>query len=65
MTKVKTFTIPLKIFKVRKALEELDQHVNDFLENEKAGRVVSISDTQTTDDSGATIGLIRSVAYES
>lgn len=64
MVKVKTFTIPLKIFNVRNALEALDQDVSEFLAKEKAVRVASVSDTHTTDDSGATIGLIRTVAYE-
>jgi hypothetical protein len=61
--KVKTFTIPLKIFQVRGKLQELDEEVNAFLAREKAQNVVSVSDTLTTDDSGATIGLIRVVAY--
>ena len=64
MVKVKTFTIPLMIFQARTKLEDLDQQVNRFLEEVQAKQVVSISDTHTTDDSGATIGLIRAVAYE-
>ena len=64
MTKVKTFSIPLKIFHVRKAIEELDQHVNEFLAKEPGAQMVSITDTPTADDSGATIGLIRAVAYK-
>ena len=64
MTKVKTFTVPLKIFQARKELENLDQQVNEFLENQSSVRVVSVSDTHTTDDNGATIGLIRVMAYE-
>jgi len=64
MYKVKTFTIPLVIFQVRNKLEALDQQVNQFLEEVQAKQVVSISDTHTTDDSGATMGLIRAVTYE-
>jgi len=63
MVKVKTFTIPLRIFQVRGKLQELDEEVNVFLAKEKAQGVVSVSDTHTTDDTGATIGLIRVVAY--
>ena len=63
MIKVKTFTVPLKIFQVRGKLQELDEEVNAFLAKERAQDVVSVSDTHTTDDTGATIGLIRVVAY--
>lgn len=64
MYKVRTFTIPLVIFQVRNKLEALDQQVNQFLEEVQAKRVVAVSDTHTTDDSGATMGLIRAVTYE-
>ncbi len=64
MFKVKTFTIPLVIFQVRNKLETLDQQVNQFLEEVQAKRVLAVSDTHTTDDSGATMGLIRAVTYE-
>jgi hypothetical protein len=64
MFKVKTFTIPLVIFQVRNKLKNLDQQVNQFLEEVKAKRVVAVSDTHTTDDSGATMGLIRVVTFE-
>ena len=64
MIRVKTFASPLKIFQARKELEELDAMVNRFIEENKVTRVVSVSDTCTTDDSGATIGLIRVIAYE-
>ncbi|MGD8257194.1 MAG: hypothetical protein PVG70_20210 [Desulfobacterales bacterium] len=63
MIKVKTFASPLKIFQARKELEELDSMVNKFIQENKVQRVVSVSDTCTSDDSG-TIGLIRVVAYE-
>jgi hypothetical protein len=64
MPKIKTFTSPLTIFRTRKQLEELDQEVNRFLVEAGVARVVSVSDTCTTDDSGATIGLLRVLAYE-
>ncbi len=64
MIKVKTFANTLEIFHARKAMEALDEEVNAFLERIQVKRVVSVSDTHTTDGSGATIGLIRVVAYE-
>ena len=63
MIKVKTFTSPLKVFHVKEELEQLDQTVNRFLEQNKIQQVISISDTTTTDDTGASIGIIRVVAY--
>jgi hypothetical protein len=62
--KVKTFASPLKIFQARKELEELDSMVNTFVEENNVQRIISVSDACTTDDSGASIGLIRVVAYE-
>lgn len=62
--KVKTFASPLKIFQARKELEELDNMVNKFIEENNIQRIVSVSDACTTDDTGASIGLIRVVAYE-
>jgi len=64
MTKVKTFASPLKIFQAKTELEELDAMVNRFIEEKNIEKVVSVSDTCTTDDSGATIGMIRVIAYE-
>jgi len=64
MIEVKTFTQVLQIFKTAKELEDLDQRVNDFLRREGIQKVVSVSDTATTDDKGATMGIIRVVAYE-
>jgi hypothetical protein len=63
MVKVKTFTSEIKIFHTVRELEQLDKKVNQFLEDQKA-RVISVSDACTTDDTGATIGIIRIVAYE-
>jgi hypothetical protein len=62
--KIKTFASPLKIFQARKELEELDNMVNKFIEENNVQRIVSVSDACTTDDTGASIGLIRVVAYE-
>ena len=47
----------------RKELEDLDAMVNNFIEENKVLKVVSVSDACTSDNSG-TIGLIRVVAYE-
>jgi hypothetical protein len=63
MIKVKTFTSPLKVFHVKEELEQLDQTVNRFLDQNNVQKVMSISDTTTTDDTGASIGIIRVVAY--
>ena len=62
--KVKTFASPLKIFHARKELEDLDQMINRFIEENHVSKVVAVSDACTTDDKGATIGLIRVLAYE-
>ena len=64
MAKVKTFTMPLKIFETVRELEALDEQVNSFIREKGVKRVISASDTCTTDASGATIGIIRVVAYE-
>ena len=62
--KVKTFTTELKIFQTVRELEVLDDKVNRFIAGNKVKRVVSVSDTTTTDNTGATIGLIRVLTYE-
>lgn len=62
MAKVKTFTNVLKIFHTIEELEKLDDQVNKFVEENKV-RIISVSDTCTTDDKGATIGIIRVLAY--
>ena len=64
MVKVKSFTTELKILHTMNELRELDRQVNRFLEENSIQKVISVSDTATTNDSGATIGLIRVVAYE-
>ena len=64
MVKVKTFTTALKTFHTADELSKLDQEVSGFLAGAGVTRVVSESDTDTTDNTGATIGLLRVVAYE-
>jgi hypothetical protein len=63
MIKVKTFATPIQIFATIKELQELDERVTGFLNEENAGTVYSVSDTTTTGEKGETIGLIRTVAY--
>jgi hypothetical protein len=60
---VKTFTTELRIFQTMKELDTLDNRVNQFIVENKVKKVVSVSDTTTTDSSGATIGLIRVLTY--
>jgi len=63
MAKVKTFTSPLKVFHVKEELESLDAKINQFIKENNV-KVISVNDTTTTDNSGASIGIIRVVAYE-
>jgi hypothetical protein len=64
MIKVRTFTTPIKIFATQRELQELDDHVSAFLNEESAAKVFSVSDTTTAGENGETIGLIRTVAYK-
>jgi len=64
MIKVKSFTSQLKIFHTRHELDELDKEVSDFIASKGIRKVISISDSSTTGNSGETIGLIRVLAYE-
>ena len=64
MIKVKTFTSPLKVFHVKDELDNLDETINQFIGKNQVGKVLSVSDTCTTDDTGASIGIIRVLAYE-
>ncbi|WP_305043037.1 hypothetical protein [Geoalkalibacter sp.] len=63
MIKVKTFGEPLQAFKTHKELDELDQRVNAFIRDNGITKVLSISDTATT-EGGTTIGLVRVLLYE-
>ena len=64
MVKVKTFSTPLKIFETVRELDMLDSQVNTFISESRVKSVLSVSDTCTTDASGATIEIVRVVAYE-
>lgn len=64
MIKVKTFASSLQIFQARKELEGLDERVNRFLAQKNVSQVISVNDACTTDNTGATIGVIRVVTYQ-
>lgn len=63
MIKVKTFGEPLAPFKAQRELHELDERINAFIRENNITRVVSVSDS-TTSEEGSTIGLIRVLVYE-
>ncbi len=63
MIKVKTFGEPLEPFKTQRELNELDERVNAFIRENRLSRVISVSDSTTSED-GSTIGLIRVMVYE-
>ncbi len=63
MIKVKTFTSEMRIFKTIRELNELDEKVNEFIEQNNIQDIISVSDT-VTHDNGSTIGIIRVLAYE-
>ncbi|MBI4283773.1 MAG: hypothetical protein HY663_04815 [Chloroflexi bacterium] len=64
MIKVKTFATELQIFHTMNELRQLDGQVNKFIADNGIKKIISVSDTCSTDDSGATIGIIRVLAYE-
>ncbi|MFC2123154.1 hypothetical protein ACFLRP_05670 [Bacteroidota bacterium] len=64
MAKVKTFTSELKVFHTMQELNKLDEEVNRFISEQGIKQVISVSDACTTDDKGATIGIIRTLTYE-
>ncbi|PLY02624.1 MAG: hypothetical protein C0624_08090 [Desulfuromonas sp.] len=64
MLKVKTFGEPLQPFKAHKELDELDERINRFITENNITKIVSVSDTTTTEN-GNTIGLVRVLVYES
>ena len=64
MVKVKTFSTQLRIFHVKEELDALDNAVNEFIKKSKIKKVVSVSDSSTSNIDGGTMGLIRVVAYE-
>ena len=61
---VKTFATELREFKAMRELADLDEQVNKFIKEKKGKKAVSVSDTTTTDITGASIGLIRVLVYE-
>ena len=63
MIKVKTFGEPLQAFKTHKELDELDARVNAFIAEKGISKVISVSDSTTTEE-GNTIGLVRVLVYE-
>lgn len=63
MTKVKTFTSPLRMFHVHNELTALDEEVNKFLQENNITKVISVSDS-TTVTNGGTMGIIRVITYE-
>ena len=64
MIKVKTFASELKVLHVTQELNNLDEQVNKFIAEKGIKQVISVSDACTTGDKGATIGLIKALAYE-
>jgi hypothetical protein len=62
--KVKSFGMELRPLKTMQELKTLDDLVNDFIAANGVGKVISVSDAPTTDETGETIGLVRVVAYE-
>jgi len=64
MLNVKTFTAILKVFHVATELNDLDRRVTKFLNSDEVKRVISVSDSTTTNVDGGTMGIIRVVTYE-
>ncbi len=64
MTRVKTFTTPIRVFQAVNELASLDDEVNRFVQENNVDKIISVSDACTTDANGATIGIIRVVAYK-
>lgn len=64
MVKTRTFGMEIRPLKAMKELAALDDMVNEFFARKKIKKVVSVSDTTTTDDKGETIGIVRVVCYK-
>lgn len=62
--KVKSFGMELRPLKTMLELKALDDLVNDYITSNGITKLVSVSDTPTTDNTGETIGLVRVIAYE-
>jgi hypothetical protein len=54
----------LRVFHTARELEALDEEVNKFIQESNVDKIISVNDTCTTDVNGATIGVIRAVAYK-
>ena len=63
MLKVKSFTTEIKVFQTMREINQLDDQVTNFIADQKVKKLISVSDSCTTDSAG-TIGIIRVVAYE-
>jgi len=64
MIKVKSFGEPLQPFKAHGELLELDERINRFIAETGVTKVINLSDTAVSDNTGATIGLVRVLVYE-
>jgi len=62
--KVKSFGMEIRPMKTMQELKRLDDMVNEFMAGNGIRKVISVSDSPTTDDKGETIGLVRVIAYE-
>jgi len=62
--KVKSFGMEIRPLKTMQELKSLDDMVNNFIVAQGIRKVLSVSDSPTTDDKGETIGLVRVMAYE-
>jgi uncharacterized protein YaaR (DUF327 family) len=62
--KVKSFGMAIRPLKTMQELKQLDNVVNEFIAENGIKKVISVSDSSTTDDKGETIGLVRVIAYE-
>jgi hypothetical protein len=62
--KVKTFGMEIRPMKTMQELKQLDDMVNAFIAGNGISKVISVSDSSTSDDKGETIGLVRVIAYE-
>ena len=54
----------IRPMKTMQELKQLDDMVNAFIAGNGISKVISVSDSSTTDDKGETIGLVRVIAYE-
>jgi hypothetical protein len=64
MIKVKSFTSEIKIFQTMRQLRQIDDQINKFILDQQIKKVISVSDTCTTDNAGSTIGIIRVITYD-